>query len=247
MVDENTARLHVIDTSTILPRKTIILPDTVHPDPTSTGLAWDGTHLWHMQYANWARVFELDTTDGSVISSFAPPDSWMYGLEYDGQYLWAAANNTNTGYMMSLPTGTVVQTCNWKVPYSQDMAYVNDYMWCASGKPPSGTRSVYKVDIGRAGLAEGRGTGPLRRLADAAPNPFRARTSISAAPDLPAVVDARAFDAQGRLVRCLTTESGTVTWDGTDDAGRRAAAGAYILRVRLADGSTEQQLLRLSR
>ncbi|MBM3321960.1 hypothetical protein FJY69_00530 [candidate division WOR-3 bacterium] len=57
---------------------------------------------------------------------------------------------------MSLPPGTEVQAYNWKAPYSPDIAYVNGYMWRASGKPAPGTRSVYKVDIGRAGLAEGR-------------------------------------------------------------------------------------------
>ncbi|MBK9471879.1 MAG: T9SS type A sorting domain-containing protein [bacterium] len=46
----------------------------------------------------------------------------------------------------------------------------------------------------------------------------------------------RVYDASGRLVRSLaegTTFAGRhrLDWDGRDDAGRRAAAGLYLIRV----------------
>jgi hypothetical protein len=153
LVNENTALLYVLDTATIQPRKILLLPDSLHPDPTSIGLAWDGTHLWHSQYA-WGTIFELDTADGSVISSFAPPDSWIMGIEFDGQNLWGVSTQTSRAFVFSLPSGTVIDTYTWQVPYSLDMAYVDGYLWCASGTPPSGTRSIYKVDIGQGGILE---------------------------------------------------------------------------------------------
>lgn len=157
VVDENTARLYVLDTATIQPRKILILPDTVHRDPTSNGLAWDGDYLWHSQYA-WGRIFQLDTADGSVISSFAPPDSWIMGIEYDGRYLWGVSTQTDRAFVFDLPSGTVVNSYDWQVPYSLDMAYAGGFLWCASSKPPSGTRRIYKVDIGQGGVFEERRT-----------------------------------------------------------------------------------------
>ena len=64
------------------------------------------------------------------------------------------------------------------------------------------------------------------------PNPFRLRTSIS----LPAAEPNRVavFDASGRLVRILTapaaSKSSSVSWDGTDEAGRRLPSGVYYAR-----------------
>jgi hypothetical protein len=81
----------------------------------------------------------------------------------------------------------------------------------------------------------------------AVPNPFRAVTSIGTRHGSPSIVSARVFDIQGRPVRCLSANRGAVTWDGADQAGKRAAAGAYLVCVRFADGSTERQPVRLSR
>ena len=245
MVDENTSTLYQVDPATGAALKSFGLPDTTH-DATSWGLAWDGAHLWHSEYAH-GNIYELDTTDGSVISQFAPPDSWIMGIEYDGQYLWGVSTQTDSAFVMSLPSGTVVQTYSWQVPYSLGLALANGYLWCVSMKPPMGTGRVYGVDIGQGGLAENPRVGPLRRSVRAVPNPFRTRTSISAEHSSPAIVGARVFDAQGRLVRRLSADCGAVTWDGADEAGRRAAPGAYVVCVRLADGSTERQPVRLSR
>jgi hypothetical protein len=79
---------------------------------------------------------------------------------------------------------------------------------------------------------------PLRPFLDAAmPNPFNPSTTlrfgIAAAGAL--VIDV--FDARGRRVRGLRREAHApagfhrVTWDGRDDAGRRVASGAYVVRM----------------
>jgi len=245
MVDENTARLFELDPATGEPLKVFPLPDTTR-DPASWGLAWDGEHLWHSRYA-FGEIYELDTVSGAVISMFASPDSWIAGIEYDGQHLWGVSIQTNRAFVMSLPSGALVETHPWQVPYSVGMTLVEGYMWCASGKSPSGTRRVYKVDIGQGALAELPGAEPAGRRAVAVPNPFRTRTCISAGRDARAIVSARVFDIHGRPVCYLSAKRGAVTWDGADQAGKRAAAGAYLVCVRFADGSTERQPVRLSR
>ncbi|MEO0085610.1 MAG: hypothetical protein ABIK37_03165, partial [candidate division WOR-3 bacterium] len=120
MVDENTSTLYEIDPATGTPLKSFPLPDTSR-DPSSWGLAWDGNYLWHSEYAH-GKIYQLDTTDGRVVSWFAPPDSWILGLEYDGQYLWGVSIRSNHAFLMSLPSGTLVQTYPWKVPYPLGLA-----------------------------------------------------------------------------------------------------------------------------
>lgn len=69
------------------------------------------------------------------------------------------------------------------------------------------------------------------------PNPFLDVTRIVYEVSDPSLsVRIRVYDASGRLVRSLaegTTFAGRhrLDWDGRDDAGRRAAAGLYLIRV----------------
>jgi len=78
---------------------------------------------------------------------------------------------------------------------------------------------------------------PAFALHGAAPNPFNPTTTIAF--DLPAAapVSLRIFDASGRLVRALLTESPSVagrneaTWDGRDGTGRQVASGLYLYRL----------------
>lgn len=69
------------------------------------------------------------------------------------------------------------------------------------------------------------------------PNPFNPCTTISFAAPAGAPVSLRVYDLAGRRVTTLldgvTLPEGlqTATWDGRDDAGRPAVAGAYLLRL----------------
>ena len=72
------------------------------------------------------------------------------------------------------------------------------------------------------------------------PNPFNPITNIKF--DLPKAghVTLNIFDVSGRLVRTLVNEnraaaSYTVTWDGTDNRGGKAASGAYYYRLQTGD------------
>lgn len=75
------------------------------------------------------------------------------------------------------------------------------------------------------------------RFGPATPNPFN--PEVSFALDLPAdgTLSMRVYDARGHLVRRLGEGevpggSRTLTWDGTDAAGRRAPAGTYLFLAR---------------
>ena len=87
-------------------------------------------------------------------------------------------------------------------------------------------------------------------LAPVKPNPFRG--SMTTSIDLAAttqVVHADVYDTNGRRIRTLLQGpfSGmvSITWDGTDDHGRRVASGLYLLKVRSPSGEHEAKLLLL--
>jgi WD40 repeat protein len=72
--------------------------------------------------------------------------------------------------------------------------------------------------------------GPVLR---AWPNPFTTTTRIALATPTSGAVTAVVLDARGRAVRRLAAAAaGSLAWDGHDDAGRRVAAGVYVVRVR---------------
>jgi len=80
------------------------------------------------------------------------------------------------------------------------------------------------------------------------PNPFNPRTVLAfTLPEAgPAVVEI--FDAGGRRVRKLwrgplPAGRSTVVWDGRDDAGREAAAGAYLARLHGAGAAVSHKMV----
>jgi len=74
------------------------------------------------------------------------------------------------------------------------------------------------------------------RLGHARPNPFNPVTTIGFSLATEGRVTVRVFDCAGRVVRTLVdaeVEAGphTAVWDGTTDAGQRAASGVYFVRM----------------
>ncbi len=68
------------------------------------------------------------------------------------------------------------------------------------------------------------------------PNPFNPTTRISYVLEKAGQASVRVYDLQGRLVRELVSGTrpagpGTVTWDGNDADGLRAASGVYFVQV----------------
>ncbi len=85
----------------------------------------------------------------------------------------------------------------------------------------------------------------------AAPNPFNPRTVLRWYQPVAAEVRLDIHDARGRRVRVLVDEPVTAgwqeaIWDGRAGSGLRLAAGAYLARVRTADGRTTAVKLMLA-
>lgn len=83
------------------------------------------------------------------------------------------------------------------------------------------------------------------RLYQNTPNPFNPRTALRFSLAARSDVELSIYDVSGRKVRSLvndTFDAGThqVTWDGTDNAGRKLAAGVYWQRMVTKANGVEQ-------
>ncbi len=78
------------------------------------------------------------------------------------------------------------------------------------------------------------------------PNPFNPRTSVIFA--APGAARLAVYDARGhRLSDIAVADAGQWTWDGTDDSGRAAPSGTYLLRLESAAGVLARQSATLLR
>jgi hypothetical protein len=83
-----------------------------------------------------------------------------------------------------------------------------------------------------------------------APNPFTAGTMVGFELPVPRKVKVSIFGLDGRRVRTLMNgDRGAgrhrVFWDGTDDNGRRVAAGVYFAHITAGDYSASHRVVRL--
>jgi hypothetical protein len=161
-VSENSAWLFELDTATGFALDSLRLPDSLSPDPASWGLSWDGAYLWHSQYGSNHRIFQIDTTDGSVVFSFPSPSTFVLGIAWDGVHLWCLYA-FGTIYEMNPPDSSIVASYPWPVSYGLGLQWVGENLWNVSGSAlAGGTARIYKVD-GLAGLAQGRAPEPGTR------------------------------------------------------------------------------------
>jgi len=188
-------------------------------------------HLWDA-LCPWPYYYDVVQPDSAaegaeLLAEYVTADMavWPAGVAYT--HATMGYQTVNLGFGMEfmigdmLPNGHYTTGCPDRVDL---MANIMDYF----GKPPTATPT---------GAEEGEVF--ANRLGHARPNPFNPVTTIdfSLATDGRATI--RVFDASGRVVRTLIdspVDAGphTVVWDGTTDAGRRAASGVYFLKMEAA-------------
>ena len=128
------------------------------PGTTSTGLAYDGSYLWHSDNV-LDTIFLLDPTDvenhaascGSlpVLFSFASPDTYPNGLAWDGEYLWIAGSGTEMLYKYSVPHCGDGSKADWE---ACDDGNRVDGDGCSSNCRVGGSTSPVAADFGEEGL-----------------------------------------------------------------------------------------------
>lgn len=117
---------------------------------------------------------------------------------------------------------------------------------------------IYRVMVARD-LTDGSGSGgPIGKgmipetyqLEQNYPNPFNPATSIRFSIPEAGLVHLRVYDVTGRVVRTLMDGApGTgrflMTWDGTDEAGRRVASGVYFYRLETTGATLTRKMMLL--
>ena len=150
----------------------------------------------------------------------------------------------NGGHYSGVTTNTLSIT---SASASADTGWYN--LIVTSG-PISEPSSYVRVAVGVTGVEPGVPSASLRFTLDpAAPNPSATTTSFRFSTAQPVEADAAVYDASGRRVRAVSSGllggEGVLTWDGRSEAGERAPAGVYFLRVRVAGETHVRRFVRM--
>ena len=150
---------------------------------------------------------------------------WPAGVAYTHPTM--GYQTVNLGFGVEFMAGAVLPDRTYSSGASDRvdlMANIMEYF----GKAPTGP-----------GTGAEEGAVFANRLGNARPNPFNPRTTIDYSVAAASRVTLRVYDLAGREVRTLVdrdVEAGEhkVVWDGTTDAGQRAASGVYFVRMETA-------------
>lgn len=183
-------------------------------------------------------AFQLDNISGSVDWGF---ELLPHNVAYTGRYnhmSGAAAfdNGAGVGEWFSV----IVTEAGW---YGLVVFKAN-----VSSAPLVGS---YRIRAGRGGTPVDEGEAPsAMAISGIHPNPFNPSTEIAFMLPVTGAVQLDIYDAKGALVRrlvdgALPAGRHTVAWDGDDDAGRRAASGVFVARMRSGGADVMHKMVML--
>jgi len=100
------------------------------PGPCPTGLAFDGKYLW-LADSFTDKIYKIDPTKGTVVSSFDSPGHHPEGLTWDGRYLWHIDSGEKLMYKLDPETGRALTVLESNSPNPRDLAWDGEYLWIA--------------------------------------------------------------------------------------------------------------------
>jgi hypothetical protein len=147
---------------------------------------------------------------------------WPAGVAYTHPTM--GYRTVNLGFGMEFMAGVLLPKRTY-MSGASDRANLMGNIMAYFGKSPTGPPT------GAEGEAE-----LVNRLGCAHPNPFNPATTIEYSVAAPCRVTIRVYDVAGRVVRTLVDDKVGAgpyhaVWDGTTDAGERAASGVYFVRM----------------
>ena len=111
------------------------------PDTYSGGLAWDGLALWNSGIFT-RMIYQLDPSDGTVLSSYDSGIEGLRGLTFGDDHLWVSSWNTETIYELVPADGTIV--ASFPAPFAgkpSGLAWDDGVLWIAEEDG-----LIYRVD-----------------------------------------------------------------------------------------------------
>jgi hypothetical protein len=112
----------------------------------SYGLTWDGTHLWCGD-DRYGDIAQIDTSDGSIITTIPGIPECNHGLAWDGTHLWVAGDYHTDKIYRIATNGDLVDS----IPcpggdYPGGLTWDGDYLW-VSRYYPNTQPNLFKVDV----------------------------------------------------------------------------------------------------
>jgi len=173
------------------------------------------------------------------------PYPGVFGAELIAEYVKADMTTRPAGVAYTDSMGYQTVTLGFGMEFMSDFPLPTGYY--ASGTSDRVDLMANIMDyFAKAPTGPGTGTEDneafVTKLSQARPNPFNPRTTIEYSIAAPGYVTLRVYDLAGRVVRTLVdrdVEPGEhkVVWDGTTDAGQRAASGVYFVKMEIAGDS----------
>ncbi|MHB8079136.1 MAG: carboxypeptidase regulatory-like domain-containing protein, partial [Candidatus Krumholzibacteriia bacterium] len=190
-------------------------------------------HYWSETEAGFDGV-KLEATRDSVWSNVAPlngyTDQTLGGLAYRAG--WSGHSDGWRGAVFDL-TAFRSPAFRFRLAFGSDAGVTGAGFWIDD----------VTYDLGPAAPDPNAGWPPARPGPQlrAWPSPFNPAATIAWRGAAPGPLRVTVYDLRGRAIRTLwngpAAAAGTLGWDGTDDAARRAASGVYLVRLRDARGA----------
>ncbi|HEX7077594.1 MAG TPA: LamG-like jellyroll fold domain-containing protein [Candidatus Eisenbacteria bacterium] len=180
----------------------------------------------------------------SASEILATKDSELSGSE-PGLNLYLPFNEAAGQTLTSLAPGGI---SGWRG--SSSAVDSRDPVWAADTTSSSSSASA-TGSIASNGATSGAGTGRGVWFDCPSPNPSNRATAMVIHSDRETTGSMEIFDVRGRLVKRLLAGSSipagttTVRWDGSTQSGAQAAAGIYIIRLRVGGEQFVQRMTRL--
>jgi transglutaminase-like putative cysteine protease/sugar lactone lactonase YvrE len=103
------------------------------PGPCTTGLTWDGKHLWAADHKT-DTLYRVDRGSGKVLSRLPSPGYRPAGLAWDGRRLWSTDPAQGKLHRIRVESGLVEQTVEAPVKEVRALAWGKGALWIAAGK-----------------------------------------------------------------------------------------------------------------
>lgn len=104
-----------------------------------TGICWDGSHLWMIDYTD-DMICKIDPSTAEVLLSFPAPDTYTTGLAWDGNNLWCSGNRTNKIYQLDQSGQTIKRFHVTSRP--RGITFIQGSLWYADSQE----KHLYKLD-----------------------------------------------------------------------------------------------------
>ena len=112
----------------------------------SYGLTWDGEHLWCGD-DRYGPVAQIDTSDGSIITTIDGAPQSNHGLAWDGTHLWVSGDYHTDWIYRIAPNGDRVDSIlNPGGDYSGGMTWDGTHLWVTRYYPNT-QPNLFRVDV----------------------------------------------------------------------------------------------------